>query len=292
MIHRLLLLSLVMTTALSNAAAAPLLDLPRENPPARVSQQVGLTEIAVAYNSPAVKGRAIWGALVPYDKAWSISPNQPVTIQFSRDAQVGEHALAAGTYRLSAIPSKEAWTFLFARVADVTIDKTSEPIAEKVGRAESDELVSARVKVAPQASPHRERLTFLFTDFTDEKVSLELEWEKLRLSIPIVTKTSEQLRLGLSELDTAWRSYANAARFMLETKKDFEAGLRYANQSLALKEDWYTVWIKAALLAAKRDYKAAVEAGQHAYELGQKQGSAFNLEPDVRRSLADWKKRL
>jgi hypothetical protein len=282
----------LVTAALALPASAQLLELPRESPPARVSQQVGLTEIAVAYNSPGVKGRPVWGALVPYDKTWPISPSQPVTVRFSKDAQVGEHALSAGTYRLSAIPSKDSWTFLFAKLPDIAIDKTAGPISEKVGRAETAELVSARVKVAPKASPHRERLTFLFSDFTDDSVSLDLEWEKLRVSIPIATRTSEQLRLGLNELDTAWRSYANAARFMLETTKDFDAGLRYANQSLALKEDWYTVWIKAALLAAKRDFKGAVAAGQYAYDLGQKQGSAFNLEPDVRKALIDWKKKL
>ncbi len=84
---------------------------------------------------------------------------------------------------------------------------------------------------------------------------------------------------------------ANAARFMLETKKDFDAGLRYANQSLALKEDWYTYWIKAALLAAKRDYRGAVEQGQRAYELGQRLGDDFFLEADLKKALADWRRR-
>ena len=67
---------------------------------------------------------------------------------------------------------------------------------------------------------------------------------------------------NISSLDNTWRAYANAARYMLETKKDYDAGLRYIDQSLALKEDWYNVWIKALLLAAKTNYRNAGTTGR------------------------------
>jgi hypothetical protein len=257
--------------AFVSATAAAQLELPRENPTARVSQQVGLTEITVEYSSPAVRGRRIWGALVPYDRPWSMTAGQPTTIRFSRDVVVGDKPVAAGAYRLSVIPGKEAWTFVLSRD----------------GAPEG----GVRIKAAARPCPYRERLTFLFADFTDDRAMLDLEWEKVRASIPISTNTAQQVMAGIKELDTAWRSYANAARFMLETKKDFDTGLRYANQSLALKEDWYTIWIKAALLAAKHDYRDAVQEGERAYALGQQQGDAFVLEPELKKALADWKKK-
>ena len=111
------------------------------------------------------------------------------------------------------------------------------------------------------------------------------------MSIPIVVNTSRQIQAGIDELESAWRSYANAARYMLETKKDFDAGLRYANQSLALKEDWYTFWIKASLLAAKGDYRGRARAGGEGVRDGKKAGEDFVLEPDLRRDLADWSRR-
>ena len=73
---------------------------------------------------------------------------------------------------------------------------------------------------------------------------------RLRVSIPIAVNTSQQVLSGIADLDSAWRSYANAARYMLETKKDYDAGLKYADQSLALKEDWYTLLDQG--LAARR----------------------------------------
>ena len=77
---------------------------------------------------------------------------------------------------------------------------------------------------------------------------------------------------------------------MLETKKDYDTGTKYIEQSLALKEDWFNVWIKAQLLAAKGNYKDARAQGDHAYELGKK-SDGFFLEPEIKKTLADWKKK-
>jgi hypothetical protein len=256
--------------------------LPRESPAARVFQQVGLTDIEVEYGSPAVKARPIWGAVVPWGKPWTISPSHPTTIRFSKDVVVAGKTVPAGKYRLSALPTKADWTLTLERVADGV--RPAEPTAE----AETGAL---RVKVRAKAAPPRERLTFLFTDSTDDKTSLDLEWEKLRVSIPIATNTTQQVLADIDTLDNAWRSYANAARFMLETKKDFDTGLTYADKSLALKDDWYTHWIKAALLAAKHDYKGAVREGERAHDLGRQLGDGFALEPELAKALDDWKKR-
>jgi DUF2911 family protein len=260
----------------SAARAAPEVDLPRESPAARVFQQVGLTDIEVDYASPAVKGRTIWGGVVPYDKPWTISSAPMPTIRFSKDVEIAGKAVQAGTYRLSALPGKTEWTLLFGK---------SEGGAAKTG---GDDV---RVKVRPKTAPAREHLAFVFSDFSDDKATLDLEWAKLRVSIPIATNTTQQVLAGIDALDNTWRSYANAARFMLETRRDFDAGLKYADRSLALKEDWYTYWIKAALLAAKHDYKDAVVQGERAYELGQKAGDGFTLEQELKKALADWKKR-
>jgi hypothetical protein len=93
---------------------------------------------------------------------------------------------------------------------------------------------------------------------------------------------------NISALDNTWRAYANAARYMLETKHDYDAGLRYADQSLALKQDWYNAWIKALLLAAKGNYKEAQRAAEQSLELGLKAGDTLFPEADIRKALADW----
>jgi hypothetical protein len=262
----------------SSRAAAAEVELPKQNPSAALSQQVGLTEIAVEYGSPAVRGRKIWGAAVPFDRPWSMAPGQPTHVRFSKEVQVGDRNLPAGTYTLYAIPAKTDWTVVFVK-----------GVPSAAGDEKMDEV--ARLKVRPKAVPFRERLTFLFSDFTEEKTSLDFEWEKVRVSIPIAVNTSQQVLSGIADLENAWRSYANAARYMLETKKDYDAGLKYADQSLSLKEDWYTLWIKASLLAAKGDFRGARDSGEKAHALAQKIGDAFVLDYELRQNIAEWSKR-
>ena len=257
------------------------LDLPRPSPFAKVVQTVGLTDITVDYSSPGVKGRKIWGAVVPYDQMWRAGANSATKITFSRDVSFADRPVAAGTYAFFVIPTKGAWTVILNKKAD----------QPGTGRdyKQADDLL--RVQVTPKAAPFRERLAYAITDFTDDKASLELEWEKLRLAIPLAVQTSAQALANInSAVDGTWRTYANAARYLLDSKKDYDTGMKYIDQSLALKEDWYNVWIKAELQAAKGNTKDARATGEHAYELGKK-SDGFFLEGEVKKTLEEWKKK-
>ena len=269
------------TIALASSTASAQPELPRPSPSAKVSQVIGLTEISVDYSSPAVKGRKIWGALVPYDQMWRTGANQATKITVSRDLTLGDKPVPAGTYALFTIPTKGAWTVILNKKADQS----------GTARDYKPELDLVRFQVHAKPVPHRERMAFLFSDFTDDKGSLDLEWEKLRVSIPIKVNTGEQAMANIAKgIDGAWRTYANAARYLLETKKDYATGLKYIDQSLALNEDWFNLWIKASLLAAKGDVKEATAVGEKAYQLGQK-AEFFFLEPEVKKTLAEWKKK-
>jgi hypothetical protein len=267
---------------LLSSPAMSQLDLPRPSPAAKVSQVIGLTEVSVDYSSPAVKGRKIWGGLVPFDQMWRTGANQATKISFSKDAVFAGKPVPAGTYALFTIPTKGAWTVVLNKKAD-------QSGTARDYKADQDLL---RVQLQTKSAPFRERMTFLFTDFTDDEASLNLEWERLRLSIPIKVHTAEQALANIAaSLDGTWRTYAFAARYMLETKKDYNTGLKYIDQSLALKEDWFNLWIKASLLAGKGNYKDAYALAEKAYQLGQK-AEFFFFEADVKKALADWKKKI
>src|SRR6185295_331597 len=112
----------------------------------------------------------------------------------------------AGTYWLLATPGKSSWTFM--------INRSPDSIAYK------PDLDVARVKVPVKVAARRERLVFLFSDVTDDRASLDLEWDGVRASVPIQVGTTQQIEAAIGGLDEAWRTFANAARYMLETKKD------------------------------------------------------------------------
>lgn len=254
------------------------LELPRASPAAKVGVTIGLTDVLVEYSSPEVKGRKIWGGLVPYDKVWRTGANMATKITFSKDVTVGDKPVPAGSYGLFTIPGVTSWTVILSKTWNVTGN------AYKAG----DDV--ARFDAKPKVAPMREHLTFLFNEFSDKAATLDLEWEKLRVSLPIKAKTDEQVAANIKAMDDGtWRPYANAARYLLDGKKEPERAMELIDKSLAMKEEWLNLYVKAALLAQKGKYKDAYPIMQKAQTLGEKAGEGFYLAPEVKKALAEWK---
>ena len=277
---RLLVAAFAVGLALPPTAAAQQLELPRPSPTARLMRQVGLTDISVEYSSPAVRKRRIWGGLVPYDRPWRTGANASTRVTFSKDVSIGGKTVPAGSYALVTIPGVKAWTVILNKATDLggSMDRY---------RPEDDVV---RVTAVARTVPHREYLSFEFSGVTEDAASLDLEWEKLRVSLPIKTFTAQQARQNIDRtLGSLWRVYASAARYMKD-QKDYDAALKHIDQSLAMKEDWFNLWTKAEILAAKGDKKAALALAQKAEELGSKNPQGFIFAADVKRALAEWKR--
>ena len=143
--------ALAASVSLVSAAARADLELPRPSPGAKVSQEVGLTQVSVDYSCPGVKGRKIWGALVPYDKLWRTGANGSTKITFSKDVTFADQAVPAGSYALFTIPAKSGdWTVVLNKDAD----------QPGIGREYKPERDLLRAKVHVQAAPMRERLAY------------------------------------------------------------------------------------------------------------------------------------
>jgi hypothetical protein len=263
------------------AAARAQVELPSAAPAAKLTQQVGLTDISLEYDCPAAGGRKVWNGVVPFGQIWLAGSKSAARFKVSRDVKIGDDTIPAGSYWLLAIPGADVWTII--------INKSVEPI-----RSTHDyrpELDIGLLKVTPKLGSKRDRLIFTFSGVTDDRASLDLDWDGVRVSIPIEVDTAQQVQNAINSLDGLWRSYANAARYMLETKKDYDAGLRYIDQALALKEDWYSMWVKGALFAAKGDYGVARDWAVRAHDLAMQSGNAGGLEADLNSSIAEWGRR-
>jgi hypothetical protein len=260
------------------SASAQQLDLPRPSPNAKVSQQIGVTEVAVDYSRPGVKNRKIWGGVVPYDKVWRAGANSPTKISFSKDVTIDGKPIAAGSYTFMIIPTAAKWTLILSH------DPKG---AGAFAYNKADDVV--RVEVKPQPSPMRERLAYVFSSFDDAGGAVDLEWEKLRVSLPFKVKTDEQVAASIKTLENAgWGPWANAARYQLE-HKNVDDGLVLIEKSLAIKETWNNVFVKAQLLAARGNYKEALPLAEKAKELGDKDAENFFLKGDVEAALKTWK---
>ncbi len=139
----------------------------RPSPPATASNNLGETKIVINYGSPAVKGRDIWGKLVPYGKVWRTGANEATTFEVSTDVFINGKRLPAGRYALFTIPGEEEWTVIFNKEAD------------QWGAYNYKESQDAlRINVTPQKNAEMvERLTFRVIANGEEEAYVLLYWE-------------------------------------------------------------------------------------------------------------------
>jgi hypothetical protein len=267
------------------AAAAPAraqaLETPAPSPRAKVEQRVGLTDFSVDYSSPGVKGRSIWGGLVPYDELWRTGANASTKLTASRDFTFGGKAVPAGTYSVFTIPGPSSWTVILNR--NVKINGTT-------GYDEKDD--AARVTVKPETAPARERLTFLFSDTADDGTRLDLEWAGLRVSVPVRVDTKAQMQSAIDKsLGDAWRPHYLAGRYVLDSGGDVDTALRYLDASIGIQPTWWNQWYRAQALAKKGRAADAIASAEKAQQLGKGDNIFENFfKEDVQKAVDGWKK--
>ena len=273
------LLTLALGAGAVYAQSAP--ETPQPSPKARADQRVGITDFSIEYSSPGVKGRAIWGALVPFDSLWRTGANMATKLTASRDFTFGGKAVPAGSYSIFTIPGKSSWTVIL------------NSNWEQSGTDEHDDKLDvARITVTPETlSSSRERLTFLYADTTDASTNLDLEWEKLRVRVPITVDTKAQVMKGIdSSIADAWRPHFMAARYLLDSNGDMNQALAYINTSIGIQPGWWNNWIKAQVLAKLGKKSEAIASAQQSQTLGKGNETYAFFSDQIAKSIADWKK--
>jgi len=258
-------------------ASAQALDLPAKSPKAMAMQQVGVTDMTITWNSPGVKKRKIFGGLVAFDKLWRTGANSATKITFSQDVKVAGKDVPAGKYAVFTIPGKKTWTFILNKNHN-----------QGGTRKYDKKLDQVRVQIKPTKAPKRERMTFLFANTTDDATRLDLEWDTVRLSVPIVAHTKKLVAGHIKkEVKTSSRAMANAARYFAD-HKDMKQALAFIDMSLAIDQTWFNTWLKADFLAKSGKVKEAIPYGEKAWEMGNK-AEYFFWKSTVKKKLAEWK---
>jgi hypothetical protein len=149
----------------------------RISPKAEVMQTVGFTDIHIIYSRPGVKGRTIWGKLVPYDAVWRAGANEATKITFSSDVMVEGKKLKKGSYSFFVIPGVKEWTIIFNKVAD------------QWGAFEYNESEDVlRVKVKTEKAVWQEWLSYTINKVSDTTAVIRLEWEKIKVPFKVEVK--------------------------------------------------------------------------------------------------------
>ena len=270
--------SMVLIFILSLSTFGQQLKTPRPSPEATVIQFVGVTEVKIDYSSPAVKGRKIWGELVPFGEIWRTGANEATTITFSDAVKVNGTELAAGTYGIHTIPGESEWEFIFSK--DTKIDGSSNFDKEK-------EVL--RVKAKPEEHHFMERMTFLFTNVTDNSASVNLLWDKLNVSFNIEINTQE-LFLSKAREQLSWSPTFQAAQYCLTTNTNLEEAYKWIEASCLISEVYWNTRVKAQIQNKLGMKSEAIATMEKAIELGSKMESApFDFD-NMKKMLEDWKK--
>jgi hypothetical protein len=265
------------------------INLPRQSPAASVSQTFAYTTATVTYSRPAVKGRAIWGGVVPYGQVWRAGANQATAVEFTTDVRVNGQALPKGKYALFVLPTREegqdVWTFIF--------DTNPNAWGSFAYDGKHDAL---RVTVKPVKVPLRERLEYAFDAVTDSSAALSLEWEKLRgtLTLTAEFKTTAQAAI-LRDLpavgDKEPYSWMNAARFYRAYGLGDSLAYAWIDRSIAIKPLYANLWARAEFLAADKRYAEAVETGRKAWIEAAKDPGLEGQIPALDKQLKAWEKK-
>lgn len=251
---------------------------PRPSPDATVTQMVGVTKVSIDYGSPAVNKRVIWGELVPYNEVWRTGANELTTITFDDPVKINGTELPAGTYGIHSVPRKDEWDIIFSK--DARVDGPSTFNAEK-------EIL--RVKAKSEEHHFMERMTFLFTDVTDNSAVVNLLWDKIKVSFTLETNTQD-LTLTKARQQLSWSPLFQAAQYCLTNNVNLDEGLKWIEASCLINEVYWNTRVKAQIQNKLGMKKEAVATMEKAIGLGSKmQNPPFDFEV-MKAMLSDWKK--
>ena len=259
------------------------IETPQPSPFAKMEQVVGLTDVSVEYSRPAMRGRTIFGDLVPYDKLWRTGANANTKITFSDDVSVGNTALKAGTYAIFTKPGMESWEVIFYSDAN------------NWGTPQNwDESKVAAKVTAPvnKMDFDVQSFTIMIGNLTSNSAELGFIWEKTYVGVPFSVPTDTKATASIEKVmaGPGANDYFNAAVYYLNEGKDINKAKMWIDKAtdMTAKEPrfWY-LRQKSLIYAKAGDKKGAVESAKKSLELAEKAGNADYVKMN-KDSLKEW----
>lgn len=233
--------------------------MPQPSSNQTVKQEFGQGEIELNYSRPNVKGREIYGKLVPYGKLWRTGANSATRITFSDPVQVDGKNIEPGSYALYSIPGESEWTII--------LNKGFKNSGTN-GYTESDDVVRLKVKTQKMQDAV-ESFTIAFANVQNNQIDVQIIWGKTLVAFPIKTEFTAKLR---TEIEAALKGekppYWQAAQFYYDYDKNYPKALENVNAVLATNDKAFWVWhFKAKVQNEMKDYKGAIESAEKSMEL-------------------------
>ena len=244
-----IILTAVAAFALLTADAQ--LKTPAPSPSQSVKQDFGLSSIELSYSRPGMKGRKIYGDLVPFGKVWRTGANQATTLTFGEEVMIGGKKIAPGKYGLLTIPDKNSWTMIITKQLDVT-----SPAAYK------QEMDVVRVEAKPmKLNDNVESFTMQFANVKPSSVDLQLMWENTAVALPITADVETKVMAQIDNMmNKDNRPYYNAAMYYMDNGKDLNQALAWFDKAVELNPTAFWIHHQRANALAKLGKKEEAKA--------------------------------
>ncbi|WP_298238781.1 DUF2911 domain-containing protein [uncultured Algibacter sp.] len=245
---------------------------PAPSPFAKLEQKVGLTDVTIEYSRPGVKGRSVFGNLVPYGKIWRTGANARTKITFSTDATIDGQTLKAGSYSIFTIPNAESWDVVFYN--DGKEFGTPKEL--------DDAHVAAKTTAKSYPIPFNvETFAMDINNITNSGGRLEFIWEKTYVAVPFTVPTDDAVLASINNVMSGpgVNDYFSSAVYYLQEGKDIDKAKEWIDKAVEMTKDKPRFWVlrqqsvihakagskDTAIAAAKASLMHAEKAGNDDY---------------------------
>ena len=273
-----LLLLTIFVLAMSLSSFAQLAP-PPESARQEVSQMVGDTKISIAYHRPNVKGRKIWGGLVPYGEVWRTGANNATVFEITNDVTVNGQKLAKGKYSLHTIPGETEWTIIF--------NKNAEQWGSFRYEMKDDVL---RVTAKPATAEFHETMSLEIENVVKNVAEVHIRWDKI--AVPFTVDVGDVSGRLLTDVRRRMVSEpVQMANYVLNQKMtaNYAEALGWLDGSIKIRETFGNLQTKARILAETGNYKEAITVGEKAVQVGKAATSTPANTVDFEKVLTEWK---
>ena len=224
---------------------------PAPSPSQTIKQDFGLSSVELSYSRPAMKGRKIFGDLVPFGKVWRTGANNATIITFGEEVTISGTKVPAGKYGLLSIPDKKSWTIIISKQTDVT-----SPSAYK----QDQDVVRVEAKTMDMNNAV-ESFTIQFADVKPTSCELHIMWDKTAVALPISVDVEKKVMAQIEQLmNKDNRPYFNAAMYYMENGKDLNQALSWFDKAVEMNPSAFWIHHQRANCLAKLGKKAEAKA--------------------------------
>ena len=254
------------------------------SPAASFEQEVGSAKIRITYSRPLVRGRKIFGELVPFDKLWRTGASDCTVITTSEDISFGNNVLKAGSYSIFSIPSINDWTII------VNSDTT---LHGETGYDEKKDIM--RFKVPLEKSPNfYETFTIELNDINSKgEAFLKILWENTMVKIPVKSKEDDTIVALIDQHIIKGKTQdANllfqAANYYYSTNRDYKQAIIWLLEAEKINpQNFYYPNLRQKLASENKDYTIAIEAAKRAISIADKEKMKKTID-SLNNKISDW----